>query len=138
MKKIKFKIENNRIGLIGEMLVMAELLLHGFNPAKSYFDNGIDIILQNGLKIQVKTSIYREIPGRIHFCVTKGNDKLKIKLSNYVDFLICVTLPERNFYIIPCKELKIKATISISNKSKYNKYLNNWDLLKRWEVTPKI
>ena len=41
-------MDNSRLGLIGELKVMCELLLLGYNPAKSYLDNGVDLILENG------------------------------------------------------------------------------------------
>ena len=46
----------NKIGLAGEFRVMSELLLRDFNPAKSYLENGADIILDNGLKLEVKSA----------------------------------------------------------------------------------
>ena len=43
------------LGLAGELRVMSELLLRGHNPAKSYLENGADIILDNGTRIEIKT-----------------------------------------------------------------------------------
>ena len=67
-------IGSSRLGLIGELKVMAELLLLGYNPAKSYLDDGIDLILDNGLKIQVKSIEKAGKDGYVRVCMAKGNN----------------------------------------------------------------
>ncbi len=102
----------NAIGLAGEFRVMSELLIRGHNPAKSYLDLGTDIILENGLKIQIKTTM-KQVENNwktpvFSFSLTARERKIPIDLSS-VDFLICVILLDDLFYIIPNKSMKTTA-----------------------------
>ena len=124
----------NAIGLAGEFRVMSELLIRGHNPAKSYLDLGTDIILENGLKIQIKTTM-KQVENNwktpvFSFSLTARERKIPIDLSS-VDFLICVILLDDLFYIIPTKGMKNTSNISIplSRNGRYEQYRNNWELL---------
>lgn len=128
-------MNNTAIGLAGEFRVMSELLLRGYNPAKSYMDNGVDIILENGNKIQVKTATKKLKNNRssgYRFNLTRGEKKKKLDFSLF-DFLICAIPSENAFFIIPSNEIKDKTgmvfTMNDNMKTKYNKYLNNWKVL---------
>ena len=126
--------DGNRIGLAGEFRVMSELLLRGHNPAKSYLENGADLVLENGLRVEVK-STHKLPQKRSHsYCFNFGNaGKKRLEDLNF-NFVVCWCIDEDCFYIIPKQEIKAK-TIGIytiaSNKSKYAPYKENWNLLKR-------
>ncbi len=125
------------IGTAGELRVMSELILKGFNPAKSYLDDGVDIILSNGIKIQVKTAMYKQklVKGgsSYRFQLRKGNRKKRANLSTYADVFIGYIIPENTFFIMPAKMLDKLTCLSFSMntnmKTKYKKYINNWGLL---------
>ena len=136
---MKHDLNNMMIGTAGELRVMSELILNGFNPAKSYLDDGVDIILSNGARIQVKTAMYKQKMvhgGRCYrFQLRKSDRKKRAKISAYSDFLIGYIIPETAFFVIPTNVIDtftcLSFTMNKNMKSKYSKYLNNWNLLKR-------
>ena len=117
-------MENIETGLAGEFRIMSELILRG--------DNGIDIILDSGKRIQVKSS---KRNGRrfYRFSLRKGNKKEIVDLATYCDFLICWGIEEDMFWIIPTNKLKRRTSLSLSqlpkHRSLYGEYLGNWNLL---------
>ena len=129
-------LTSNAVGTAGELRVMSELLLRGFNPAKSYLDNGVDIILEDGRRIQVKTAMKQSERKNGHLAYNFSLEHLwhkeKAELSKTVDFLICVVPAENLFFIIPTRDWHpLHALfISVNGRSKYNKFRNNWQLLK--------
>ncbi len=135
-------MNNQALGLAGELRVMSELIMHGFNPAKSYLDNGVDIILENGTKIQVKTcnSVKKRVGVKqttelYVFNLGKGNKKKKVKVSSYADFLICFIPKKDLFFIIPANDVGNTTSLSMTIKkglqTKYHKYINKFNLLRR-------
>lgn len=124
------------VGAAGELRVMSELMLRGFNPAKTYLDNGIDLILENGKTIQVKTA-----HGSDH--KDKKNPPWLIKQYNFAfqnwknkhhikgKFAICWCMEDNLFLIIPTE--KIKTTLLQYSPQWENtwltQYLNNWEIL---------
>jgi len=117
---------------------MSELLLRGFNPAKSYLDNGVDLILENGCKIQIKTSrknlhtkCKREQPTYKYQFIFQNWKNKKHNLN--VDFVICWAIEDNIFFIIPKLEIPNISGLSFVpsyKKNKLEKYINNWETLK--------
>lgn len=131
------ELSSTAIGAAGELRVMSELMLKGFNPAKSYLDNGIDLILENGKTIQVKTShkslytkLKREQPTlKYQFAFQNWKNK---KHNLIVDIIICWAIEDNIFFIIPKADINavgLSFTPSWS-KNKLNPYINNWKILK--------
>lgn len=125
----------NFIGLAGEFRVMSELLLREHNPAKSYLNDGIDIVLENGKRIEVK-SAHKLSYGKwlaYHFSFRGGRGN-KLQNLNNCDFIICWCIEDNDFYIIPIDELGAPS-LSIHNNfrqsSKYLKYRDAWELLEK-------
>jgi extradiol dioxygenase family protein len=129
------EINTTTIGAAGELRVMSELMLKGFNPAKSYLDNGIDLILENGKKIQVKTS--RKL---LKHCGVKSKhygyffsfqDWKNKKRELNIDFIICWCIEDNIFFIIPKAELKAVGLsfIPSGNENRLRKYIDNWSVL---------
>ncbi len=85
--------KSSYIGLAGEFRVMSELLLRKHNPAKSYLDDGCDLLLENGLKLQVKSRHLKhdgQKNKRYAFCFRgQGYYKKLPKNRNNIDFIIC-------------------------------------------------
>jgi len=135
-------MNNQILGIAGELRVMSELLLRGFNPAKSYFDNGVDLILSDGIKIQVKTSLKKTGNGKkttlgnntsesYRFQMRKGNDKKKVLPKKYVDFVICWGIQDNVFWIIPAENIGELSTLSLSypkksDKNRLHRFYNKW------------
>ena len=133
-------ITKQHIGAAGELRVMSELFLRGYNPAKTYVDNGADLILQSGINIEVKCSTrsgsVRKADGRKRsgvYVFHLGGNKRKMPSKEEIDFVICWCIDDNIFYIIPYSEINCIA-ISISDisetaKTKFVKYRNNWNVL---------
>ncbi len=134
------------LGKAGEHRVISELLLRGFRPGIVCADDGVDIILQNGYRLQVKTSNSPLTSPRLkyhfeYYSFTLRAGKKRDKLERNFDFVICWLIPQKSFYIIPASECKDVKTIWINIKSKMSKkrrirerwksYENRWDLLKK-------
>jgi len=131
--------KTNYLGLAGEFRVMSELLLRGHNPAKSYLEDGADLILENGKRIEIKSSHLRTVKDPrynyryVHYGFSFwGGHRSRIKKD--FDFAICWCVEANVFYIIPVKEIK-GSTFGIKNVSpnapnRYAPYRENWELLK--------
>ena len=129
---------SNKIGLAGELRVMSELLLRGHNPAKSYLEEGADIVLENGLRIEVKSGHrchYRQLAQSTKnylFTLRSGRAKKPLSLCD-CDFVVLWCIDDGCFFVIP----RIKITTdsigicrtSDDGKSKWIQYKNKWDLL---------
>ncbi len=117
----------------GKHLVIAKLLSLGhsvFNNVVNSID-GIDLVVKVSkrfIPIQIRTSSKPSTNGSYSFWGSKHTTKSK--------FIICV-VKGKDFYIIP-KQKVTCSHIQIYTKdwghSKYMKYRNNWDLLKRGRV----
>ena len=111
------------IGTIGELKVAMKLAMIGHFPARPYIDNGIDILLENGKTIQVKTAT--SVSGRDAVYRFKINSKILI-----ADYIILWCLDTEIAYVIPKEKLLAKETIGVGYKdSKYNQFAEKWDLL---------
>ena len=138
MKK-KLANRNLRLGLAGEFRVMAELLMRGFNPSLMALDEGVDIILENGIKIQVKSStasLRKQLRnrGKDYYSINlMRRGKKTGNLKDSVDFVIVWAYRENDFFILPANKLRSHSSISLmrESKSKWYQYLNNWDSLRR-------
>ncbi len=126
-------IYNNKVGLAGEFRVMAELLLRGHNPAKSYLNQGPDIVLENNLRIEVKSAHKCHINmlrrNRLYYTFTLKGGTHNL---NDCDFLVLWCIDDDDFLIVPREVVTAKTIIGIDKLtpvSKYFKYKNAWDLL---------
>lgn len=126
---------NSKYGLAGEFRVMSELLLRGHNPAKSYLEEGADIILQNGLRIEVKSSRRRNTYrcSSYAFCFRSGRQKKARLPRETCDFVICWCIEDNDFYIFPSQAIP-QTSIGIGRHKKYIAYKERWDLLNQLEV----
>ena len=127
-------MKSNVVGLAGEFRVMSELLLRGHNPAKSYLEDGADIILENGIKVEVK-SAHRLPQKRARaylFDLRRGHHHSTNNLG-WCDYVICWCIDDNIFYVIPKEVIKPAVTLAIYNssksKSKYAFYKEAWNLL---------
>jgi len=127
-------INTTTTGAAGELRVMSELMLKGFNPAKSYLDNGIDLILENGKKLQVKTShkllrnLKRKASYGYGFSLQDWKNR-RHKLN--IDFIVCWCIEDNIFLIIPKTELNATRIYFVPSwkNSHLRRYINTWDLL---------
>lgn len=129
-------IQSNMTGLAGELRVMSELLLRGHNPAKSYLEHGADLVLENGLRIEVKSKhVSMKVHDRYSFSF-RGGARQQNQGLQHCDFVICWCIDENSFYIVPMSEVKTSSICVYSKSSrrqwtKYAPYRENWELLNR-------
>jgi hypothetical protein len=125
------------IGLAGEFRVMSELFLRGHNPAKSYLENGADLILENGKRIEIKSAhranFRKKKPKKPCYLFSfRGGHRSKQIMKDF-DFVICWCMDDDLFYIIPSNQINgttvTMADTSINARHKYNSYRENWKLL---------
>jgi len=128
-------IDNMRLGLIGELRVMIELLRRGHNPAKSYLDSGVDLVIDNGIKIQVKSVGSPGRDGCFRCNLRRGNEKKPNNYIDLVDFIIVWVDETDDFYIIPSDRASgtslTLSSFSDGSGSKYYAFKNYWKLLER-------
>lgn len=137
------------IGKAGELRVRAELILRGFAAAVFDIDTGVDIILENGKRLQIKTSLqpnYSKAAYSWRYTFTVRAMQLRIKGNglyekrhtrrNYngrVDYFIFYLVKDNIFYIIPEKEIGEKVSFSIAtpeDKRIYKKHINKISMSK--------
>lgn len=137
-------LENHYIGRAAEYRVVSELLLRGHRPAQLAFDDGVDILLVNGTRIQVRTarlSNEQKIKGcpDTYICNLKGGRRRDRKLrSEDVDIVVFWLVGTNDFYIFPMSRLPdkwrihIPADLNQGNPSrtyarvKYEEFKNLW------------
>lgn len=123
-----------RIGRAGEYKVLSELIRKDFEPYKPCIDNGVDFLLDNGLRIQVKTSEnIQQVLSKRQINPTPAYYFNLYEKTENVDIVICHILGTNDFFIIPKKDLKSNKIIRIPTKNKksyYYNFLNNWLVLR--------
>lgn len=146
------------IGKAGELRVRSELILRGLAPAVFDQDTGVDIILANGKRLQVKTCLKpQNSPSSYSYKYSfsirtlafrggvKGLYTRKYTRTDYsdCDYFVFWLVEDNIFYIIPEAEIGAKVSFCIPTPvenrkyriydrkvvSKYEKYKNAWDLL---------
>ena len=124
-------------GRAGEHRVLSELLLRGYNPALRAVDNGVDIVPEDGITLQVKT-VSHQTRSDGAYVVALGNtsyrkgNKIKTKGNLAADFLVVWLVDINQFYIIPSGFIGKRVSITLNyNKSQFDQFKNNWQTLGR-------
>lgn len=102
------------IGKAGEHRVIAELMLRGHCPSIPEVDNGVDMILENGLNLQVKTSHLGHTSkphpsyklGYYRFNLLETGYKAKYQnvvrdWTVHCDYLVLWGIDEDRFWVLP-------------------------------------
>jgi DNA-binding transcriptional ArsR family regulator len=107
-------------GQAGVFRVASELLLRGHIPAFPTVDDGVDIVLDNGLRIQVKARrlmVRRGYPQGVYFFCSRDrklhastNRKARGRsstrtLSEVCDFFVYFGIDEERFFVIPADKV---------------------------------
>lgn len=140
---------NLKLGKATEMRVASEILLRGHNVFFPMVDDGIDIILENDLRIQIKGATGRFLDkDKVSLGYTfsfrswkRSRDSHEPHNLDRIDFVILWAIGADLFYIIPSVEIRGKYTVRVTphgkrRKSTYTKWINRWDLLDSEEVMP--
>lgn len=147
----KYNVNSLMLGKAGEYRVAAELVLRGHMIYLPGIDNGVDIIIDDGIRIQIKCG-QRHMASKYqkHKNITYNFNVRSCKYSRYshkilephplegVDFVICWAIDDGEFYIIPADKVRGQTTIKITadmdrrTKVKWNQWLpyrNAWEQL---------
>lgn len=132
--------KNLLTGQAGVYRVISELMLRGTNAYLPVVDVGVDLILGNGLKVQVKAARLRTqkyktkgkvyIVGPAYFwslnCSQKGNShkyvKRPILYSEQVDYMVLWGIDEDRFWIVPASIVDDAGILTIYTKDSNTKY----------------
>jgi len=130
---------NLALGKAGELRVASELLLRGYEVFLTITDTGVDLILGNGKRLQVKTARVNRLsktnPNGYVFSLKawcKEGTPRKVQQFTDVDYLICWAVEDNAFFIIPTSYIRGKYAINIhpdSKKSQFVAFKNNWEIL---------
>ncbi len=117
-------------GQVGVHRVVAELIERGHAPYLPVIDDGIDILLGSGLRLQVKTTKapvkhWRQ-EGRWSFTLTRAQRIVKRRyvpcsprqFSAQVDFVILHALKANRYWIVPAAVLDGRFSINFKDGSK--------------------
>jgi len=140
MKKLKMaKMKDKKVrGEWAEMKFMTAAVEHGLCVSKPYGDsNSYDLVVGRPghfVAVQVKCTVFNTANGVGYICSVCSSHKQYGPGS--FDFLAAYLVCEDVWYIIPEKETRGKWSISLGTQcdhSRYEKYLEAWDLLREPE-----
>lgn len=125
MNNYKRPLKAHLTGKAGEYRVMSELLLRGHCPAMPPVDNGADIMLENGMRIQVKSSHlnrkkHPSYPlGLYRFTLMETGSGAKYQnvvrdWTKRCDFIVLWCIDEDRFFVVPA--MKDRGVILITAK----------------------
>ena len=127
-------LNNLALGRAGELRVASELLIRNHEVFQTIVDSGADLILGNGKRLQVKTARIGKRRGYMFSLKAwrKAGKPPKFQPFTDVDYLICWTVDDDAFFIIPTSHIIGRIAISInpnSSKSQFMVFKNNWEAL---------
>ena len=126
MKRTIFK--QHATGKAGEYRVASELILRGCVPAFPAIDLGCDLMIDHGVRIQVKSMHLTKCGRRVipHYYFTPSirrvTDKKQYvilkdrKMSDECDFVVAWGINENRFWIIPAHLLDGKMSVSLGQE----------------------
>lgn len=116
-----------RLGVNGEVKIKEVLESKGYKVEKMSVKHPYDLLVNSNIKIDVKTAmLYTSQYGNSYY--TFNLEKKNPTCDIYIFYCIEVN----KILIIPSKLLK-QTQLSISENSKYNKYIDRWDYLELYD-----
>ena len=118
------------LGQAGVYRVISELILRGQTPLVPVVDDGVDLMLASGIRLQVKTTFtasrHWRYANRTVYSFTLGPSKMLKggnvaskegrKFSAQCDFVILLAINESRFWIVPAAALDKRYTVTICEK----------------------
>jgi len=131
-------------GQAGVYRVASELMMRGMLPCMPTTDmHGVDLILESGIRIQVKTAclttypgkyvkpLYRFSLGRVIFSTALGRPKNSARnYSNTTDFVVLWGADDNRFWIVPSHILDGRHSVALGTEPWYR----DLDIDKAWEL----
>lgn len=116
-----------------EQYCLATLIDMGYSVESMKPRYAYDLLVNENIKVDVKSAYIYNSPTNFKF-YTFNLEKSAPTCDIYVAY--CLNddgVPEKT-YIIPSKVLSGKTQLSVGeNSSKYNKYINNWELFRQYD-----
>lgn len=122
-------------GQAGVHRVLSELILRGHRPYLPSADTGIDILLESGLRIQVKSTMrasshYRLKTGTFLFTLGRGTRVRQGKVtplaarefSRVCDFVVLWAIEPDRFWVVPSNVLDGRHTATISTSAQWRNF----------------
>ena len=105
--------EQHLLGQAGVFRVAAELMFRGLHVLIPAVDVGVDLYIEGGTRIQVKTSRFVYPNGKVQFRLSTGYNTTstgRVKLgarifSDYCDFVVLFNATLNRFWIVPAELL---------------------------------
>lgn len=122
------------IGTIAEMRLVAELLSRGFKVAKPIVDDGVDLVVNYKLCLQIKSMSKATSFNSYQFKIRNEwkTSKGSIDLAPEVDIIALYAIDIDGWWLIPREEVEGVTTICITPeyvKNIYNRWRDAWFLL---------
>jgi hypothetical protein len=130
MLNLKIKPSETDMGISYQKICKEHLTTLGYKVNDTSMKAPYDLIVNNNIRIDVKSGCAYDLKGsRVH---TFGINKKFPSCDIYIIYALNETGEEieRNF-IIPSKYLNL-VSLSIGENSKYNKYINKWDYIDKF------
>jgi predicted Zn-ribbon and HTH transcriptional regulator len=145
----KYNVGNGELGKAGEFRVASELLLRGHSIFMPTVDNGMDLVIDDGVTIQIKCG-HKQPYGesghtlncyRFNFHKSYSKSQKEIHIVPHelnVDFVICWAIDDDEFYVIPADKIRGKTYLSFTADEEkrthvkwnaWHPYLNAWGIL---------
>ena len=126
------KLCDSETGYKYEQFAMKLLKEKGYKVEKMSTQHPYDLLIDDSVKVDIKVSNIGYVEGsRVHtFRLAKKNATCDI----YILFALNYNEEVEKLLIIPSHKLKI-TTLCMGQKSKYNKYIDKWEYIKKLTET---
>jgi len=127
---LKTKVSDTSLGQNYEIKAMELLKLKGFEVERMTTKHPFDLLVNDNIRIDVKVGRPGDINNSIH---TFRMAKKYATCDLYMIFALDGNGAIGKLFIIPGNELKV-VTMCIGRNSKYDVYLNRWDLINKYDT----
>jgi PD-(D/E)XK endonuclease len=130
------KLNNKHRGELAELFFMRKAAALGFAVAKPWGESEpYDVIVRSGKllwRVQIK-SVKSPCSQKRYYQIASVNSRRLPYSPEDIDFLVAYIFPEDTWYIFPTSVVKNRTAIYVtptSKKSRYEQYLEAWDLMR--------
>jgi PD-(D/E)XK endonuclease len=136
-------VGTSAMGSVAEMLLIAELLKRGHKVALPVVDDdGVDLVVNYRIAVQVKSKGFRNPGGAISILVrdhrdkSRRRDRLKKGLRPHVDILAVYATDVATWWHIPRAEVQTnKIKFYESSRSRFNRWREAWSVYEVEDLT---
>lgn len=123
------------LGISAEMLLTARLLELGLKVAIPVTDDdGIDLIVNYGIKVQVKSTAYRRQNGHIRVKNYRGSRGGRAMIATHVDIIAVYARDTRTWWFIPRDDFR--SQIELIETKPVDPWREDWTIFDRMGGLP--